>query len=105
MVVARFIPWVRTFTPILAGVARMPYRRFLVANVAGALVWGAGLVTLGHLAHSVAWLKVRGLRGGGRRGRRVVRVAGVGWVPATGVARVRRRPRRQPRPSSARPKT
>lgn len=57
VVVARFIPWVRTFTPVLAGVARMPYRRFLAANVVGALVWGAGLVLLGHIAYSVGWVR------------------------------------------------
>jgi membrane-associated protein len=50
VVAARWIPWVRTFTPILAGAARMPYRRFLPANVVGAVVWGAGLLVLGHLA-------------------------------------------------------
>lgn len=58
VVVARFIPWVRTFTPIVAGVARMPYPKFLAANVVGALVWGAGLVLLGWLAHgnpAVKW--------------------------------------------------
>ena len=57
VVVARWIPWVRTFTPILAGVARMPYRRFLPANVLGAVCWGAGLLTLGHLAASTPALK------------------------------------------------
>lgn len=52
VVVARFIPWVRTFTPIVAGVARMPYPLFFVANVTGALVWGAGITILGYVAHS-----------------------------------------------------
>lgn len=47
---ARWIPWVRTFAPILAGVARMPYGRFLAANVFGALTWGCGLVVLGRVA-------------------------------------------------------
>ena len=47
---ARWIPWVRTFTPILAGTARMPYLRFLSANVVGALTWGVALVVLGHLS-------------------------------------------------------
>jgi membrane-associated protein len=59
VVVARFIPWVRTFTPIVAGVARMPYPRFLAANVTGALIWGSGLVLLGRLAAhhpAVKWL-------------------------------------------------
>ena len=57
VVIARFIPWVRTFTPILAGVGRMPYRRFLAANIVGALLWGAGLTVLGHIAYSVDWVK------------------------------------------------
>lgn len=57
VVVARFIPWVRTFTPIVAGVARMPYPLFLSANVVGALLWGTGLVVLGHVAHSVPWVR------------------------------------------------
>ena len=56
VVIARFIPWVRTFTPIVAGMAAMPYPRFLAANVLGALLWGSGLITLGYLAHSVPWL-------------------------------------------------
>lgn len=97
VVVCRFIPWVRTFTPILAGVARMPYRKFLVANVAGALCWGAGLVTLGHLAHSVPWLRTAAYA--------VAAVAVVGSFVAAGVALVRSRRRRQPRPSSSSPKT
>jgi membrane-associated protein len=59
VIVARFIPWIRTFTPIVAGVAQMPYPKFLVANVSGALIWGSGLVVLGRLAHgnpTIKWL-------------------------------------------------
>jgi membrane-associated protein len=52
VIVARFIPWVRTFTPIVAGVARMPYPVFLAANVAGAFIWGAGITVLGYVAHA-----------------------------------------------------
>ncbi|MGL4174029.1 MAG: DedA family protein [Actinomycetota bacterium] len=48
VVVARFIPWVRTFTPILAGVSRMRYVAFFSANVVGALCWGAGLIMAGY---------------------------------------------------------
>ena len=51
---ARWVPWLRTFTPILAGVARMPYSRFLPANAIGAVCWGAGLLVLGHLAGRAA---------------------------------------------------
>jgi membrane-associated protein len=50
VIIARFIPWVRTFTPIVAGVGRMPYSNFLAANLTGALLWASGLVVLGHQA-------------------------------------------------------
>ena len=46
----RFIAFFRAVMPALAGTSRMPYRRFLVFNAAGALVWGAGFVLLGYLA-------------------------------------------------------
>jgi membrane-associated protein len=58
VVAARWIPWIRTFTPIVAGVARMPYPRFLAANVAGAVTWGVGLVLLGYYAYQIEWLRV-----------------------------------------------
>jgi len=49
VVVARFIPWVRTFTPILAGIAEMSPQRFVSANVVGFNAWfitaGAALLT------------------------------------------------------------
>jgi membrane-associated protein len=57
VVVARWIPWVRTFTPVVAGTSRMPYGRFLSANVVGALAWAVGLTVLGHLAASEPALK------------------------------------------------
>jgi membrane-associated protein len=57
IVAARWIPWVRVFAPVLAGVAGMPYCRFLAANVVGALSWGVGLVVLGYYAASVPGLK------------------------------------------------
>lgn len=53
VVVCRFIPWARVFVPVLAGVARMPYRRFAVANFVGALVWGGGLPLMGYLAYQM----------------------------------------------------
>jgi membrane-associated protein len=50
VVAARWIPWVRTLTPIVAGTAQMSYTRFLSANLVGALTWGVALVVLGHLS-------------------------------------------------------
>jgi membrane-associated protein len=56
LVAARFIPWVRTFTPILAGVTRMRYAAFATANLVGAVVWGSGLVLLGFVSHALPLL-------------------------------------------------
>lgn len=53
IVTCRFIPWARVFVPVLAGVAKMPYHHFAAANLAGALVWGAGLPVLGYFAYQV----------------------------------------------------
>ncbi|MEU6276916.1 DedA family protein [Streptomyces populi] len=47
LVLARFVPVVRTFTPIIAGVSGMRYRPFLTFNVIGGVLWGAGVTLLG----------------------------------------------------------
>lgn len=46
--IARFIPIIRTFAPFLAGVGTMHYRRFLIYNVAGGIVWSCVLVLAGY---------------------------------------------------------
>ncbi len=51
--VGRFVPIVRTFAPILAGVAGMRYRTFFLYNVAGALAWGAGVALAGYFFGTV----------------------------------------------------
>jgi len=48
IVIARFMPFVRTFAPIVAGAAQMRYRRFAVFNFTGALIWAIGLPLAGY---------------------------------------------------------
>ncbi|WP_316745485.1 VTT domain-containing protein [Streptomyces sp. MK7] len=57
LVLARFVPVVRTFTPIIAGVSGMRYRSFLVFNVIGGVLWGAGVTLLGSWLGNIAFVK------------------------------------------------
>jgi membrane-associated protein len=49
VILARFIPIVRTFVPIVAGVSHMNYKRYSTYNIVGAILWGCGLTAVGYL--------------------------------------------------------
>lgn len=57
IVVGRFMPFIRTFTPFVAGVAEMSYPKFALYNVIGGLIWVCGLTGLGFLVGNHPWVK------------------------------------------------
>ena len=57
VVIARYIPWVRTFVPPIAGTVKMNYYKFLSANALGAFLWGVGITLAGFYSGSILWVK------------------------------------------------
>jgi membrane-associated protein len=57
IVLARFVPIVRTFAPILAGVSNMKYRTFVTYNVIGGILWGVGITLLGYFLGQVQFFQ------------------------------------------------
>ncbi|WP_377271732.1 DedA family protein [Peterkaempfera sp. SMS 1(5)a] len=83
----RFIPFVRSAMPLLAGSSRMPYARFLLFDALAALLWGTGSALLGYAA-GAAWNRVAHALGGS-----LLALAAVAAVALLAV-RMRRRHRR-----------
>ncbi|MFY7939773.1 MAG: DedA family protein [Burkholderiaceae bacterium] len=57
IILARFMPFVRTFAPFVAGVAEMTRSKFTFFNVTGALIWVLSLTTAGYLFGNMAWVQ------------------------------------------------
>ena len=57
VVVGRFLPFIRTFTPFVAGVAAMTYRKFAAYNMIGGMLWVCSLTGLGFLIGNQPWVK------------------------------------------------
>ncbi len=56
MILARFVPVVRTFAPIAAGVGHMPWRKYSLYNLIGAVLWGFGLTMVGYVIAYIPWV-------------------------------------------------
>ena len=56
IVIARFLPFLRTFAPFVAGAAKMTYPRFALYNVSGGIFWVASLTIAGYLFGNIPWV-------------------------------------------------
>jgi membrane-associated protein len=57
IIAARFMPFVRTFAPFVAGVAQMTRRKFTFYDVSGAVLWVGGVTLAGYLFGNIPWVK------------------------------------------------
>lgn len=58
IVAARFMPFVRTFAPFVAGVAQMSRARFALYDVLGGVLWVGGIITVGYFFGNIPWVKL-----------------------------------------------
>ena len=57
IIMARFVPIVRTFAPFVAGIAEMKYRRFLSYDILGGAIWISTLTCAGYFLGTIPWIK------------------------------------------------
>lgn len=57
LVLARFMPIVRTFVPVVAGMAKMNFRDFTVYNIIGGVLWIFGMIFLGYFIGDIPWVR------------------------------------------------
>jgi membrane-associated protein len=57
IVAARFMPFLRTFAPFVAGVAKMTRSKFTAYDVGGGALWVGGVITAGYFLGSIPWVK------------------------------------------------
>jgi membrane-associated protein len=57
IIMARFVPFVRTFAPFAAGVARMKYRTFVIYDLLGGALWIGSMLLAGYLLGEVKWIR------------------------------------------------
>ena len=57
IIIARFMPFIRTFAPFVAGVAEMTRAKFVMFNVIGAMLWVVGLTLAGYLFGNLPWVQ------------------------------------------------
>ncbi len=93
VILGRFVPVVRTFVPVVAGVGKMPHRSFTALNLVGALAWAIGIVTVGFFFGGIAFVAAH-------IELITIAIAGVSVVPATIEVLRRRQGRRQGHSSS-----
>ena len=57
IILARFLPIVRTFAPIVAGVVQMDFKKFSFYNIVGSFAWVVSMMTAGYLLGDIPWVK------------------------------------------------
>jgi membrane-associated protein len=57
IIIARFVPIIRTFAPFVAGIAKMTYRRFISYNIIGGAIWVFSLTCAGYFLGTIPWIK------------------------------------------------